>query len=123
MRFRCVALAAALAAGACQAPPHADSAVVGAPTDTAGLFEALKESPAVLQAFLRAMPKGGDLHSHLGGAVYAENYVQWAVEDGLCVDRERFALLPVRLPTPRGLAPARSRRSPTPSATGPSTDA
>ena len=91
--LRSVVLVAALAAGACQAPPQADSAAVRASTDTSDLFEALKESPAVLQAFLRAMPKGGDLHSHLSGAIYAENYVQWAVEDGLCVDRERFALL------------------------------
>ena len=38
------------------------------------------------------MPKGGDLHSHLSGAVYAESYLRWGIEDGLCVDRERMAL-------------------------------
>jgi hypothetical protein len=34
--------------------------------------------------FLRAMPKGGDLHSHLSGAVHPESWARWAAEDGLC---------------------------------------
>ena len=28
------------------------------------------------------MPKGGDLHTHLSGAVYAESYLAWAAESG-----------------------------------------
>ncbi|MGH2900067.1 MAG: adenosine deaminase, partial [Solirubrobacteraceae bacterium] len=35
-------------------------------------------------AFLRAMPKGGDLHNHLSGSVRAESWAKWAAEDGLC---------------------------------------
>jgi adenosine deaminase/adenosine deaminase CECR1 len=31
------------------------------------------------------MPKGGDIHSHLGGAVYAESYLAWAAEEDYCV--------------------------------------
>ncbi len=31
------------------------------------------------------MPKGGDLHNHLGGSVYAEDFLQWAAADGLCI--------------------------------------
>ena len=31
------------------------------------------------------MPKGGDLHNHLSGAIYAESYLRWAAEDGLCI--------------------------------------
>ena len=38
-------------------------------------------------AFLREMPKGGDLHNHLAGALNAENLINWAAADGLCVDR------------------------------------
>jgi len=30
----------------------------------------------MLTAFLEQMPKGGDLHNHLTGAVYAETYIQ-----------------------------------------------
>ena len=32
------------------------------------------------------MPKGGDLHNHLFGAVYAESWIRDAGEDHLCVD-------------------------------------
>lgn len=38
-----------------------------------------------LYAFLRPMPKGGDLHMHLSGAVYAETFIREAAEQGLCV--------------------------------------
>lgn len=39
-----------------------------------------------LRSFMQALPKGGELHSHLRGAVYAENWLKWAAEDGLCAD-------------------------------------
>lgn len=32
------------------------------------------------------MPKGGDLHIHLSGAVYAESWIKEGIEDQLCVD-------------------------------------
>jgi len=38
------------------------------------------------------MPKGGDLHNHLGGAIYAESFVRWAASDGLCVATTSYAL-------------------------------
>src|SRR5262245_38582055 len=38
------------------------------------------------------MPKGGDLHTHLGGAVYAERFIAWAAEQGLCVDLRNVVL-------------------------------
>jgi hypothetical protein len=41
---------------------------------------------AGLTALLRRFPKGGDLHNHLSGAVYAESYLTWAREDGLWID-------------------------------------
>jgi len=31
------------------------------------------------------MPKGGDLHNHLSGSIYAESYLRWAADDNLCV--------------------------------------
>lgn len=51
---------------------------------TAARFDALRADSARLVEFLRAMPKGGDLHSHLSGAVQPENWARWAAEDGLC---------------------------------------
>ena len=38
---------------------------------TAAAFEAARDDRTALRAFLHRMPKGGDLHTHLAGAVYA----------------------------------------------------
>jgi adenosine deaminase len=46
----------------------------------------VRSTPPLLRAFLAAMPKGGDLHNHPDGAVYAERIIDWAVADGACVD-------------------------------------
>ena len=54
---------------------------------TAQSLESARNNPAALMDFLARMPKGGDLHHHLTGAVYAESYIDYAVEDGLCIDR------------------------------------
>src|SRR6202790_2234823 len=39
------------------------------------------------------MPKGGDLHVHLYGAIYAESMIDWASENALCVDRSTSKLI------------------------------
>src|SRR4029077_503877 len=54
---------------------------------TARYFESIRNQPLLLHAFLQEMPKGGDLHNHLSGAVYAESFIAYAVQDALCVDR------------------------------------
>ena len=41
-------------------------------------FESIRTQPLELYAFLREMPKGGDLHLHLTGTVYAESMIEWA---------------------------------------------
>ena len=58
----------------------------------AKLFTSVKNDPVTLRRFLYRFPKGGDLHNHLDGAVYAENYVAWAAADGKCVDLDSFAI-------------------------------
>ena len=55
-------------------------------------FELIRKSPPQMFAFLRKMPKGGDLHSHLSGAVYAESYIQWAASKGSCVNSGTMTL-------------------------------
>ncbi len=61
---------------------------------TSRAFDAArKQGPLALRAFLYAMPKGGDLHVHLSGAVYAESFIRAAGEDGLCVDTEKLAFV------------------------------
>jgi adenosine deaminase len=64
------------------APPaaHADE------QRTAQALDAVRDNPLLLHEFLKRMPKGGDLHVHLNGAVYAESYLNAAAEDGLCID-------------------------------------
>lgn len=52
---------------------------------TSARFSALRRDQTALRAFLQRMPKGGDLHVHLSGAVYAESLVRWAAEDKLCI--------------------------------------
>ncbi len=52
----------------------------------AARLEAVRGAPAALAELLGRFPKGGDLHNHVAGAVYAESYLAWAREDGLRVD-------------------------------------
>jgi len=58
---------------------------VSAEARAAARFDAVVADGAQLRLFLQAMPKGGDLHNHLWGAPYAEDFLAWAGEDGLCV--------------------------------------
>ena len=66
----------------------------GAEERTSRYLESIRKQPSQLLTFLRAMPKGGDLHNHLSGAVYTESYIKWAAEDGLCLNRQTFAFAP-----------------------------
>ena len=49
-------------------------------------FNKIRNNPVELRHFLYQFPKGGDLHNHIDGAVYAENMIKWASEDGRCID-------------------------------------
>lgn len=69
------ALAALMAAGAAAAAPDLSAMTAGE-----------------LTVFLRAFPKGGELHNHLGGGTPEEALIAWAVEDGLCIDPEALAI-------------------------------
>ncbi len=91
--LRVLSLSATLSVGLCAfAQPAAKPAPVSkrASVATAGeqrairAFNAAKKSPLELTAFLVNMPKGGDLHMHLGGAIYAETFLKNAAADTLC---------------------------------------
>ncbi|MFZ3216674.1 MAG: hypothetical protein WA192_11495 [Candidatus Acidiferrales bacterium] len=76
------------------------------PTDrSAQSLESARNNPAALMDFLDRMPKGGDLHNHLTGAVYAESYIDYAVEDGLCIDRVAATLSPPPCDAAQGKVP------------------
>ena len=93
---------ALLAPGTGRQPARA--ATSGSEAATSHLFDRIVGDPPRLRAFIRAMPKGGDLHNHLAGAVYAESYLGWAAESGLCLDVAAHAI--VRPPCVGGLRPA-----------------
>ncbi len=60
---------------------------------TARYFDSVRHQPPLLLAFLQQMPKGGDLHVHLSGAIYAESLIDFASENALCVDRSTSKLI------------------------------
>ncbi|QCE34349.1 adenosine deaminase [Acetobacteraceae bacterium] len=58
------------------------------------ILESVKNNPKDLEAFLKSFPKGADLHNHLTGAIYAENFLRWASEDGNCISESKSEILP-----------------------------
>jgi adenosine deaminase len=60
---------------------------------TARYLDSIRNQPSLLLAFAHDMPKGGDLHNHLTGAIYAEDLIDFAASDNLCVDRTTSALI------------------------------
>jgi adenosine deaminase len=53
----------------------------------------IKGDQVLLNQFFTEMPKGGDLHNHLTGSVYAETYFDLATKDKLWVDLDNGKLL------------------------------
>lgn len=47
---------------------------------------------AELTLFFTQMPKGGDLHHHYSGSVYAETYVNFLDKQGYCVDKRSYRI-------------------------------
>lgn len=73
---------------------------------TAHYLESVRANPVMLMDFLERMPKGGDLHHHLTGAVYAESYIDYAAADGLCIDRASIKIVPPPCDESQGRWPA-----------------
>ena len=91
------ALVAACASLAVQPRAH-QAAFVAKPDSaedkTADLFDRIADEPAFLQVFLRDMPKGGDLHNHLSGTPYAEEFLEWAETREFCIDVDALSIVP-----------------------------
>ena len=69
-------------------------------------YDAARANPLDLEAFLRRMPKGADLHYHFSGGIYAETWIRDAAEDGLCVDLASHAFVKPQPFCGAGQAPA-----------------
>ncbi len=99
-----LALSAACVAPAAAKPPRPD-----ATARTAAALDGIVGDHARLRMFLQAMPKGGDLHNHMGGSIYAEDFLSWADAAALCIDTATNAIVappcdaPGRIPA-QGLA-------------------
>ena len=52
------------------------------------------------------MPKGGDLHNHLIGAIYAESYLEYAINDKLCIDQKQLTFAQPPCDEARNTVPA-----------------
>lgn len=99
--------AASLAASG--APAVASRVVTPGEALTDAYLEAVREQPARLGEFFRSLPKGGELHNHLSGAVSTEYLITLAAEDGLCVDTATMtAVVP---PCGTGTRPAADART------------
>jgi adenosine deaminase len=59
---------------------------------TANHYKQILNNPEKLHQFLYNMPKGGDLHNHTAGSSMAENMMEYAKNDHLCVDQSTFAV-------------------------------
>src|SRR5882757_5962324 len=90
-----------------QEKPSTTPSVQKSPEQKAELnLQAARQNPLQLRHFLLGMPKGGDLHNHLSGAVYAESWIRAAAEDHLCVDVAKLAFVKAVGTSEGGLEPA-----------------
>lgn len=55
-------------------------------------FESIRNNTAKLTAFMQQMPKGGDLHHHYTGSVYAETYLNYAITADLFLNRNTLEI-------------------------------
>ncbi|TFW18476.1 adenosine deaminase [Massilia arenosa] len=78
---------------------------------TARLYAALVKGPepklAELAMFMTQLPKGGDLHHHYSGAIYAEQYLEWVGKMGYCVNK-----ISLRIETDKAVAESQKALKP-----------
>jgi adenosine deaminase len=78
----------------------------------AAWFEAHRARPVMARMFLQRMPKGGDIHTHLSGAVYAESYIGWAAGAKLCANTTTGAIVECGAPPSEARPVAEALRDP-----------
>ncbi|MFF9478417.1 adenosine deaminase [Streptomyces sp. NPDC014733] len=75
---------------------------------TNAYLASIRRDPRALRSFFQRLPKGGDLHNHLSGAVTPEYLIGQAAEDGLCVETATMTAVPA--PCGPGTRPAADAR-------------
>jgi adenosine deaminase len=69
-------------------------------------LDGIRHDPLRTLMFIREMPKGADLHSHLSGVIYAESYIEWAAADSLCINALTGGFVPPPCDPAAGRPPA-----------------
>ncbi len=64
------------------------STVFGTAQSIENYFETIRSNEAQLTAFFSQMPKGGDLHHHYSGSVYAEPLIAYAIKSNFYLNLE-----------------------------------
>ena len=57
-------------------------------------FESIRNNTAALTAFFSQMPKGGDLHNHYSGSIYAETYINFVVQQDYVINESSLEVKP-----------------------------
>jgi len=60
--------------------------------EVSNFFQGIRNNPEELRAFFLSMPKGGDIHNHLTGAVYAEDLIDAASSENLCIYSNNYTV-------------------------------
>ena len=58
----------------------------------ASYLEKIRNNEALLTAFFQQMPKGGDLHHHFSGSIYAEPLLERAIAENFYLNLETLAV-------------------------------
>ncbi len=65
---------------------------LSARADVNHYFSTIKQDPDALYTFLKAMPKGGELHYHLAGGAYPEVMLDLAAKGPYCLDKASYSV-------------------------------
>jgi len=57
------------------------------------LIASAKPDIAGLRLFFTLMPKGGDIHQHFTGSLYAENYLEWIQKEGYWISKSDYSVI------------------------------
>ena len=88
----CFIMAMALAGTVHAKPPLAVNNEAATARHLATLVAGAEPKTAELTMFFSQMPKGGDLHHHYSGAIYAEQYIAWLDALNYCVDKQSYRI-------------------------------
>lgn len=83
-------VAMAMAGAVHAAPPKANEAATA--RHYAALIAGADAKTAELTMFFSQMPKGGDLHHHYSGAIYAEQFISWVDKQGYCINKQTYRI-------------------------------